>query len=113
MEKEAELSSADHLDEIKAQLCRGEFSSLCISWNDASAANYKTVAEMLEAEPEFYPDDVFVTSEDKKRCIEENSLWTLQWYPESPVGFCIKCASSAALLFQFMESQIKGGADAK
>lgn len=28
-----------------------------------------------------------ISEEDKKQCIELDSIWTLQWYPETPIGF--------------------------
>lgn len=39
-------------------------------------------------------DDDFVSIEDKQKCIETNDFWTIQWYPDTPVGFCYIVAST-------------------
>jgi len=32
------------------------------------------------------------SDEAKQRAIDTDSIWTLQWYPETPVGFCCVAA---------------------
>jgi len=36
----------------------------------------------------------WVSEEERKKAQETDELWTLQWYPETPVGFCFIAASS-------------------
>jgi len=36
----------------------------------------------------------FVTPEEMEKAIAEDSIWQLQWYPETPVGFYKICAAS-------------------
>lgn len=43
---------------------------------------YENLAERLE--DDYYED---MTAEDKMECIRTDSLWTLHWYPDTPVGF--------------------------
>ncbi len=46
---------------------------------------YETVEGYLaRGDADFYQ---FKNDEQKERCIASNELWTLQWYPETPVGF--------------------------
>jgi hypothetical protein len=34
----------------------------------------------------------FVSVEQYEKALKEDSLWVLQWYPNTPVGFQVKCA---------------------
>lgn len=34
-------------------------------------------------------DDEWATPTSKDRAIKTNSIWEVQWYPNTPVGFCI------------------------
>lgn len=73
-------------------LLRGEFSSLSISFNEHSS-NYIDAAEAA-SHTMFYVDDYWASDEEKRRAIEANSIWAVQWYPVTPVGFCRVLASS-------------------
>ena len=43
--------------------------------------------------------DLFdVTPDDLAECIRTGELWTMQWYPESSVGFCAIAAPTLARL---------------
>jgi len=42
--------------------------------------------------------DDFVSAEEYQAVLDTDSLWVLQWYPDTPVGFCRKAASSLAVL---------------
>ena len=80
-------------------LMKGEFSSLKIEYNDG-CGYYRKAADEIAENPEYYSDDSFVSLEDKQKCIDENSLWTIHWYPNTPVGFCHMHGSSLALILQ-------------
>jgi len=43
---------------------------------------------------ENYEKDQFVNEEEWAKSIQEDSVWCLQWYPETPIGFYIICASN-------------------
>lgn len=36
----------------------------------------------------------WVSDAERDKAIRENSVWTCQWYPDTPVGFCVLAASS-------------------
>ena len=36
----------------------------------------------------------WVSDEERAKAIAEDSIWTLQWYPRTPVGFSAVCAST-------------------
>lgn len=49
-------------------------------------------------------DDDWVSLEEKRRSVETGEIWEIQWYPETPVGFCIKFAATLAALMAWCES---------
>lgn len=68
------------------ELLRGKFSSLTISFNEHSVY-YEKPGERQES-------DDWISEEEKAKAIESNSVWTLTWYPDTPVGFYSLCGSS-------------------
>lgn len=56
---------------------------LTLTHNDHKSV-YETVEEFIAGE--FY-DDAFESAEARQRAIDTDQLWTLQWYPNTPVGF--------------------------
>ena len=67
---------------------------------------YKTAADWI-AEHEADGNCFFewVSDEERKRAIEADSIWTLQWYPYTPVGFLALGASSLAALLRAIEAR--------
>lgn len=99
------------LDEIKAALCKGEFSSFSITWNDYTAPNYWSVSDGFEhdagSDSQYFSDDSFVGgAEEKKRCADTNSVWTAHWYPDTPVGFCLLHASTFERLLEGLRGEV-------
>lgn len=62
---------------------------------------YQTVAEELASMPGFHE---FQTEEARQRAIDTNELWTCQWYPETPAGFCVACAPTLTELLEWLSS---------
>lgn len=42
--------------------------------------------------------DEWVSPGERQRAIEQDSVWRLQWYPDTPIGFCVLCASTLEAL---------------
>jgi hypothetical protein len=82
---------------------KGQYSALYLSFNESAAANKMTVKEYYEHidETDFYP----VSEEDNKICVSANSLWVLQWFPNSPVGSHSVGASSLSILLSYVFEQ--------
>ncbi len=59
---------------------------------------YATVAKFIEEEDHGYRD--WVSEEQKQKAIETNDCWFLQWYPDTPVGFCILAAADLDVLLE-------------
>lgn len=50
---------------------------------------YSTVADELEDPTSRLSRGVdWVSDEQREKAIATNNLWTLQWYPKTPIGFC-------------------------
>ena len=81
---EAALSSALH----------GEHSSLTVSFNDEHSPNYVTAKEWAEKYGGYGPEDGWWSEQDRYKALSKNSVWTIQWYPDTPVGFYVVRASS-------------------
>jgi hypothetical protein len=72
--------------------------SLCLSHNDH--------LDVYESVSDYYRDlEDFISQEEYQKCLETNNVWSLIWYPETPVGFCvIRAASLEAIQQQLKEN---------
>ena len=57
---------------------------------------YQTVAESIERGEFGYHS--WVSDEQKQKAIETNDCWFVQWYPDTPVGFCLLAAADLDVL---------------
>lgn len=61
---------------------------------------YQTVADRIADGDHGYTADCWVSEEQKQKAILTNECWTLQWYPDTPVGFCLLSAADLDALLQ-------------
>lgn len=61
--------------------------------------SYETAAEWLDVRGDMVPD--FPSPEDREEAIATNDFWTLQWFPETPLGSIYIAASSLEKLLAF------------
>lgn len=59
---------------------------------------YRTVAESVADDEPGYRDEDWVSAEQKQKAIAANECWSLHWYPDPPVGFCIVSAADLDVL---------------
>jgi hypothetical protein len=71
--------------------------SLHLTHNDHKS-NYLTVAQAIEYSCFGLADDEWVSPEQRQKAIDIDECWTLQWYPDTPVGFCVKSAADLDVL---------------
>lgn len=71
--------------------------SLTITHNDHLDC-YETVEQQV-AERDWVSREHFVSDAECDRAIETNELWCLQWYPDTPVVFYRRFASTLEALF--------------
>jgi hypothetical protein len=72
--------------------------SLTIQHNECRDM-YKTVVEWVEDEHVSYFD--WQNEECKQRAIDTNEMWTMQWYPNTPIGFVAVAAPTLEELLSF------------
>jgi DNA repair exonuclease SbcCD ATPase subunit len=67
--------------------------------------NYETVEEAIgkASDCATYDKSDFPDEDEIAKAISTDSVWKIQWYPDTPVGFCTVCASTfeAALVAAF------------
>ena len=69
-----------------------KFNQLILSHNEDASANYVSVKEWIE---EFAPKQLeHCDPLDIQKMKDENSIWQLQIYPHTPVGFYVFYAAS-------------------
>ena len=92
-------AAIEAIDAGLRDLLKGEFSSLTIGFNDASAPNYCSVAKFHEEGGAMAEHGDWTSDQERDKAIAGNSEWSLQWYPDTPVGFyCVKASSLTAIL---------------
>lgn len=92
------------LEQLTKLLCKGAYSSLHLSFN-SHKSSYRTLKQAMEDQPDYYDSEDFVSPNEMQRAIESDTVWTLQWYPNTPVGFNVMHAHS-------LEALLKAAADA-
>ena len=60
--------------------------------HNANRDVYQTVKEWLDSIDHLCDPEVWGSEEAMQRAIDTNEMWELQWYPYTPVGFCVICA---------------------
>jgi len=63
---------------------------------------HKDVYESVEMYTEIYKDEDWISLEEKQKAIDEDELWRLQWYPDTPIGFHILLASSFEAIIEHL-----------
>jgi hypothetical protein len=71
---------------------------LSLSHNEHKA-NYETVAENWERRE--LDTDRWVSDEQRLKAYATGELWELQWYPDTPIGFCLKLAADLDVLLEW------------
>lgn len=94
------------------KLMQGEFAHLHITWNDFSGYYMKAPdweAEQLEggASGSGHRLGEWVSDADKERALRENSVWTIQFYPRTPVGFYAFHAATLEGLMNYLNANAK------
>jgi len=73
--------------------------SMHLTHND-HLSYYQTVEQSILSRDHGYTDDCWVSSEQRQKAIDTNECWFIQWYPETPVGFCILSAADLDALLE-------------
>lgn len=64
---------------------------------------YETVAQAVADGDQYYSDlEDWISEEQREKAIATNEIWTIQWYPSSPVGFYHFHAADLDALMEFV-----------
>ncbi|YCH23143.1 hypothetical protein M1D96_06460 [Pseudomonas sp. D1-3] len=66
--------------------------------HNANRDYYESVEQYLEDQGERFQ---FSSQESRSRCIESGEIWTLQWYPNTPIGSISVAAPTLEELLEF------------
>lgn len=89
-----------YLEQKLRGLLKGEFSSIHIGFNDEHSCNYCSAQKYADEYGQYEPGDMWISDEDRTLALRTNSVWSIQWYPDTPVGFYRKYASSLPKLLE-------------
>ena len=59
--------------------------------------------DVYETVEQFYGMEDFISPQEWEKAVAENSVWVLQWYPDTPIGFHRIAAST----LEAIENQLK------
>lgn len=62
---------------------------------------YMTVAKAIEEKDYGYTDDCWVDQQQKQKAIDTDECWTIQWYPDTPIGSYILSAADLDVLLEY------------
>jgi hypothetical protein len=62
---------------------------------------YQTAKQFIE---EGHVKSCFINQEEIDKAIETDEVWSVQWYPDTPVGSCIVYASTLSVIFEHIQS---------
>lgn len=71
--------------------------SLSLTHNDHKGY-YKTVQQAIDDGDHGYLD--WISEKQKQKAIATNDCWIIQWYPSTPIGFCILAAADLEALLE-------------
>lgn len=80
-------------------------SGLYLTHNDHTI-NYHTVADEIK-DRSYYDLCSWVSQEERQKAIETNELWTLQWYPRTPIGSYAIHASTLEALMEYVNANFE------
>lgn len=89
---------SNQIEDFLLSLLKGEHSSIYISYNDHSV-NYETARDCYDYEE----NGTWVSQEDKQRALDTNSVWNIQWYPDTPIGSYSVYGSSLTSVLNYIK----------
>ena len=63
-------------------------------------AYYRTVQDEIDDDGHGYREDDWISSEQRQKAIDTNECWTLQWYPDTPIGSYVLSAADLEPLLE-------------
>ena len=66
------------------------------------SVGYQTAEQFLNEDS--WGSNLSIDPEEKEKAIKNNEIWTIQWYPNTPIGFYSAAFSSLEALLLYAES---------
>jgi hypothetical protein len=88
------------LEKQLANLLKGPYASLSLSFNEEHSFDYKMASEYAQYDEENYI--TWVSQKEKEAAILTNSVWVLQCYPDTPIGSYKIGASSIDAIMKYL-----------
>lgn len=88
------------LETMLLSLLDGEHTAIYLTFNDVHSINHASAKEWVEKWDGYDEPDDWLSESERDKAIAENSVWTLQWYPRTPIGFHTVRASSLKTLIE-------------
>lgn len=73
--------------------------SLHLTHNEHKSV-YHTVRQAIDDGDWGTEDDCWISPEQKQLAIDTDEMWTLQWYPDTPIGFYVMSAADLGALLE-------------
>lgn len=75
---------------------------LSISHNEHKSF-YRSLEDEVKDQPEYYTE-ASISAEELAQAIALDEIWTAHWYPDTPVGFCVRHSPTLEGLLAKMEA---------
>jgi hypothetical protein len=62
---------------------------------------YQTAKQFIEEE---YVKAAFLSQDEIDKAIETDEIWSVQWYPDTPIGSCMLYASTLDVIFKHIQN---------
>ncbi len=80
------------------ELCFPEHNAGMFLRHNEHKGYYKTVQQAITDDDFGYGGDAWVSPEQRQKAIDTNECWSIQWYPDTPVGFHVLSAADLDVL---------------
>lgn len=80
--------------------------SIKLPKHDAGLVIYHNEHKNCYEPIDIYVHDLeFISEQSKRLCIQNDDIWEIQWYPDTPIGFYRVAAHSLEALFNFFNNE--------
>jgi hypothetical protein len=95
------LAAIDKIHALFKELLTGKYSSAHLEFN-GQLGNYESLQEAIELKDDCIDREDWVSDAEYEKALATNTMWSLQWYPRTPIGFIkIQASSLEALVNHF------------
>jgi len=86
---------------LRSLINKPNFTQIALTWNEDHSPMYEVADGYYE-----FDSSVWVSQDEYLKAMLENSVWTLHWYPDTPIGSCKIMASSLEAIFEWIDKHV-------